>query len=66
MVISSLAYGRFFGPIGGAFAGRIGGSSMYTLGILSTALVTLLLPLCLQVNFYLFVFGNALTGLFEV
>ncbi|XP_065208298.1 vesicular glutamate transporter 3-like [Planococcus citri] len=64
-VISSLAYGRFFGPIGGLMAGRIGGSTMYTLGIVSTAFVTFLLPLCLRINFYLFVFGNALTGLFE-
>lgn len=66
IMLSSFAYGRFLGPIGGALAGRIGGSTMYGIGIFATALITILSPFFLHVNFYLFVFTTALTGTFEV
>ncbi|XP_065208295.1 vesicular glutamate transporter 3-like [Planococcus citri] len=65
LVISSFAYGRFFGPLGAVFAGKIGGSTLYSLGVFGAAVVTFCMPLCLYVNFYLFVLGSALAGGFE-
>lgn len=66
MVISSFAYGRFFGPVGAVYAGRIGGASLYSIGILGAAAITFCMPFCLKVSFYLFMLGSAISGLFEV
>ncbi|XP_065208315.1 sodium-dependent phosphate transport protein 3-like isoform X2 [Planococcus citri] len=65
LVISSFAYGRFFGPVGAVFAGRIGGATLYSVGILGAAVTTFCMPFCLHFSFYLFVLGSAISGLFE-
>lgn len=65
-MLGSFAYGRLFSPIGGTIAGRLGGSTVYAMGILVNALITLLAPLFLELNFYLFVIATGVTGIFEV
>ena len=66
VVLSTFSYGRLFGPIGGVLAGRLGGSTLFGIQILVTALVTLATPFLLYNSFVLFVITNVILGVFEV
>ncbi|XP_065208308.1 sodium-dependent phosphate transport protein 4-like [Planococcus citri] len=65
MVIGSFSYGRLMGALLAIYVGQIGGSTAYFLGLVSTAIVLISVPFLLNVNFWLFVIGNALSGTFE-
>lgn len=45
---------------------KFGGSRIIALGVATTAIITLLNPLIIQYNFYLFVLARAIEGTVEV
>lgn len=65
-IISSFAYGRLLGPIGALLAGRFGGGTIYSIGILATSLITLLSPTLVYISLDLFFIINVIFGAFEV
>ncbi|XP_065208374.1 sialin-like isoform X3 [Planococcus citri] len=65
MILSSFSYGRLFSPIGGLLAGKFGGSTIYSLGILVTSLVTFFSPVFLHIHFNVFFIANLILGAFE-
>ncbi|XP_065208369.1 vesicular glutamate transporter 3-like isoform X2 [Planococcus citri] len=65
IILSSFSYGRLFSPIGGILAGKFGGSTIYSLGILVTSLVTFFSPVFLHIHFNVFVITNMILGAFE-
>lgn len=50
----------------GWLSAKIGGKHLFGGGILCTAILTLLTPLCANINVYLLIFIRILEGLFEV
>ncbi|XP_065208365.1 vesicular glutamate transporter 2-like isoform X2 [Planococcus citri] len=65
IILSSFSYGRLFSPIGGLLAGKFGGSTIYSIGILVTSLVTFFTPVFLNIHFNVFVITNVILGAFE-
>lgn len=66
MVLSSFFYGYIVTQIlGGWLAGRLGGSRVYGIGVLVTAIFTLLTPPLANVSVYLLVVVRIIEGLFE-
>ncbi|XP_065218699.1 vesicular glutamate transporter 3-like isoform X2 [Planococcus citri] len=66
IILGSFSYGGLFSPIGGVLSGKFGGSRIFSIGILITALVTFFSPILLNINFYLFVVCNVVLGAFEI
>ncbi|XP_065206253.1 vesicular glutamate transporter 3-like [Planococcus citri] len=65
IILSSFSYGRLLSPIGGILAGKFGGSTIYSIGILITSLITFFSPVFLHISFNLFVITNVMLGAFE-
>ncbi|XP_065208371.1 vesicular glutamate transporter 3-like isoform X1 [Planococcus citri] len=65
IILSSISYGRLFSPVGGILAGKFGGSTIYSLGILVTSLITFFSPVFLHIHFNIFIIGNMILGAFE-
>ncbi|XP_065341535.1 sialin-like isoform X1 [Cloeon dipterum] len=66
IILSSFFYGYAVTQIpGGWLATRIGGKKMFGLGILVTAIITLLTPLLAWTGFYYLVVGRIIEGIFE-
>lgn len=51
---------------GGYLAMRFGGSKIISLGVAITATITILNPLLIRYNFYLFLVARAVEGMVEV
>jgi ACS family sodium-dependent inorganic phosphate cotransporter len=67
LVLSSFFYGYIITQIlGGWLAGRLGGNRVYGIGVLVTAIFTLLTPPLANVSVYLLVAVRIIEGLFEV
>ncbi|KAJ8316412.1 hypothetical protein KUTeg_006426 [Tegillarca granosa] len=66
LILSSFFYGYIISQLpGGYLANRIGGKYLFGGGILVTAVLTLITPLCARWNVYLLVALRILEGLFE-
>ncbi len=66
-VLSSFFYGYIITQIpGGLLAQRIGGRWVFGIGIVMTAVLTLLTPIAAYTNVWLLVVVRALEGFFEV
>ena len=67
MLLSSFFYGYIFTQLpGGWLAPRIGAARLYGLGILSTAVLTLLTPTIANAGLYPLIAIRVLEGIFEV
>ncbi|XP_065208353.1 sialin-like [Planococcus citri] len=64
-VLSLFSYGFCFGFIGGFLTTKYGGVTICGVGILTTAILTMLSPLALRTNIYLFGVGRMAEGFFE-
>lgn len=65
-VLSVFSIGYLFGPFGGVLALKYGGATIFGAGVALTALLTVLSPFLLRLNFYAFILGRLLEGIFEV
>lgn len=65
-MLSIFFYGYLFSFVGGYLGTKIGGVTVYGLGIMMTAILTVLSPFAIRTNLYLFAAGRFAEGLFEV
>lgn len=66
MVVGLFGVGFAFGVFGSSLAIRIGGTRMFGIALTLTAVITILTPVILRTNFYLFCFGRFFEGVLEV
>lgn len=65
LVIGMSAYGYAFAVVTGYFVKKIGGCTSYGIGLAVPAVLCILSPFFLNVNFYIFLIGRFLEGIFE-
>lgn len=66
-ILSSFFYGYILTQFaGGWLAAKYGGRRIYGVGLVVTAILTILTPFAAKQNFYLLIFVRVLEGLFEV
>lgn len=67
MLLGSFFYGYFLtNYLGGRLADRLGGRLIYGVGVVLTALLTLISPLAARHSIFAFVFVRILEGMTEV
>ncbi|XP_065208370.1 sialin-like [Planococcus citri] len=64
-ILSSYSYGRLFSPLGGLLAGKLGGSTIYSIGTFVMTIITFLTPVLLSDSVTLFVVVYIIFGAFE-
>lgn len=66
VVLSAFSWGYVTAPLGALVAGRYGGTSTFGAGIALTALLTMLSPILLCWNLYVYLVARILEGIFQV
>lgn len=66
VVLSAFSWGYVTAPLGALAAGRYGGTLTFGTGISLTALLTVLSPLLISWNLYVYLVARILEGVFEV
>ncbi|XKL68014.1 hypothetical protein PGB90_003505 [Kerria lacca] len=64
-ILGSFSYGYFLAPLGGFLANKFGGATVFGLGLLMTAILTILSPIFFRLNFYVFITARICEGAFE-
>ncbi len=65
-ILSSFSWGYSVSIVGGMIACKYGGTNVFALGLLGTALLTLLTPYLIQFNFTFYVMVRICEGVTEV
>lgn len=66
VILSSFSWGLLFSPCGGLLATKFGGVKTFGLGICVTGLLTMVSPLLLKLNFFIYLVGRFMEGISEV
>ena len=64
--MGAYSYGGLFAFVGGYFAWKFGGSTMIAFGTTACSILTILNPLLIRCNFYLYWMIRAAEGIFAV
>ncbi|XP_065208358.1 sialin-like [Planococcus citri] len=64
-ILSVFSYGFLFSAVGGYLSTKYGGVRVVGLGVMCTAIITILSPVTLRTSVYLFAIGRVAEGLFD-
>ena len=66
LVFSANFHGELLSFVGGPLIPKLGGSTSMALSMMLSSIITILQPISLNYNFYLFLFGRFLIGMCQV